>query len=105
MLAPFWLGSPLQRLERLQFQKVGRWQVGFTNCNLVANTEKKEIHHQRIYHVLGNDQYVLDETTSYPSIEELLFKEREKLQLLRPCLGSPFTSLVVQEVIEGYVGS
>lgn len=73
---------------------------------LVANTEnKKEIHHQRFFHVLGTDQYALDEQTSYNSIQELLTKESEKLHLKQPCLGSPFTSLVIQEHIEGYVGS
>lgn len=66
----------------------------------VASTNT--IHHQRILHVLESDLYQVQDRF-YPSLTALVETEAERLQLLTPCLGSKFTSIMLKEQNGGYI--
>jgi len=117
--SPWFHGSITQQEseQALRNKNYGTFLVRFSTSSFGAyaiskvttKNNCKVIFHHRFTYDLVSDTFVIkkenQEQKHYPTITTLLEQEKLELGLEQPCLGSPFTSIVMPEKSKGYVTS
>uniref|UniRef100_A0A6B2L1X7 Non-specific protein-tyrosine kinase n=1 Tax=Arcella intermedia TaxID=1963864 RepID=A0A6B2L1X7_9EUKA len=117
LLSTWFHGSITTRDSELALhtQPVGTFLVRFSTSSTGAfaiskvaiRNNNKFIQHQRFMHDVAKDNYFIQKEdhvcNCYSSIVELIENEKVSLGLLHPCLGSPYSSILMTEDFKGYV--
>eukprot|EP01123_Difflugia_compressa_P000145 TRINITY_DN10252_c0_g1_i1.p1 TRINITY_DN10252_c0_g1~~TRINITY_DN10252_c0_g1_i1.p1 ORF type:complete len:121 (+),score=21.11 TRINITY_DN10252_c0_g1_i1:3-365(+) len=117
--SPWFHGSITTRESEqlLRSKSAGTFLVRFSTTSsgyyviskVVITNNSKVIHHQRFYHDVLSDCFVIKknerEDISFETLSKLVESLQQELYLTQPCLGSPFTDLLIPpgENVKAYV--